>query len=116
TMLLTQQALLDILPEQSARVVCLDTGWDEIARQSEDNPSNQTAPDDLAYVIYTSGSTGRPKGVVLQHGPVVNTLAWVIRTFQVGPSDRLLFVTSVCFDLSVYDMFGTLSAGGSLRV
>lgn len=114
--LLTEQALLEILPEHSARVVCLDTGWEEIARESEENPANQSAPEDLAYVIYTSGSTGKPKGVVLQHRPVVNTLAWVNKTFQVGPGECLLFVTSVCFDLSVYDMFGTLSAGGALRV
>src|ERR1700731_678170 len=57
-----------------------------------------------------------PKGVLLKHRPVVNTLDWVNKTFAVGPSDRLLFVTSVCFDLSVYDVFGILGAGGSIHV
>src|SRR5262249_5291066 len=72
--------------------------------------------DDLAYIIFTSGSTGQPKGVVLRHRPVVNTIDWVNKTFGVGPQDRVLFVTSLCFDLSVYDIFGLLAAGGSIQV
>ncbi|CAD1792148.1 amino acid adenylation domain-containing protein [Xanthomonas euroxanthea] len=72
--------------------------------------------DDLAYVIYTSGSTGRPKGVMVQHRPVVNLIDWVNREFDVGPEDRLLFTTSLCFDLSVYDILGVLAAGGTIRV
>jgi len=70
----------------------------------------------LAYVIFTSGSTGRPKGVMVRHEPVLNLVEWVNRSGGVGPGDRLLFVTSPCFDLSVYDVFGTLAAGGSIRV
>ncbi|HYG62667.1 MAG TPA: amino acid adenylation domain-containing protein [Thermoanaerobaculia bacterium] len=72
--------------------------------------------DALAYVIFTSGSTGTPKGVVVRHRPAVNLVDWVNRTFEVGPRDRVLFVTSPCFDLSVYDVFGLLAAGGSLRI
>ena len=79
-------------------------------------PPVAISPDDTAYIIFTSGSTGTPKGVVVQHRPVLNLIDWVNRTFQVGPSDRLLFITSLCFDLSVYDIFGVLAAGGSLRV
>jgi amino acid adenylation domain-containing protein len=74
------------------------------------------AATDPCYAIYTSGSTGRPKGVVLTHRAVINTLDWVSRTFEVGPGDRLLFVTSPCFDLSVYDTFGTLGAGATVVV
>lgn len=73
-------------------------------------------PDALAYVIFTSGSTGHPKGVMVRHRPVSNLIDWVNRTFDVGPSDRLLFVTSLCFDLSVYDLFGILTAGGCVRI
>src|SRR5205823_11473323 len=79
-------------------------------------PPRPAGSDDRAYVIYTSGSTGTPKGVVLRHRAVVNTLDWVNTTFGVGPGDRVLFVTSICFDLSVYDVFGILAAGGSIRV
>lgn len=71
---------------------------------------------DLAYVIFTSGSTGIPKGVRVCHRPVINLIEWVNKTFGVGPADRLLFVTAPSFDLSVYDVFGILSAGGSVRI
>ncbi|HEV2736021.1 MAG TPA: amino acid adenylation domain-containing protein [Longimicrobiaceae bacterium] len=72
--------------------------------------------DDLAYVIFTSGSTGAPKGVMVRHAPAVNLIDWVNGVFGVGPEDRVLFVTSLSFDLSVYDVFGLLAAGGSVRV
>jgi SAM-dependent methyltransferase len=75
-----------------------------------------TGPDDIAYVIFTSGSTGEPKGIVVRHRPAVQLALWVNRTFGVGPDDRLLFVTSLSFDLSVYDLFGTLSAGATVRI
>jgi amino acid adenylation domain-containing protein len=70
----------------------------------------------LAYIIYTSGSTGLPKGVVTQHQPVINLIEWVNNRFCVSQSDTLLFTTSLCFDLSVYDIFGILAAGGSVRI
>ncbi|HVR98216.1 MAG TPA: condensation domain-containing protein, partial [Thermoanaerobaculia bacterium] len=75
-----------------------------------------SGPDDPAYVIFTSGSTGTPKGVLVRHRAAVNLVQWVNRTFGVGPGDRLLFVTSLGFDLSVYDVFGILAAGGTVRV
>ncbi len=71
---------------------------------------------DLVYIIYTSGSTGMPKGVAVQHKPVVNLINWVNKEFNIGGNDKLLFVTSLCFDLSVYDIFGMLSAGGAIRI
>nr|AGS49496.1 long-chain-fatty-acid--CoA ligase [uncultured bacterium esnapd7] len=70
---------------------------------------------DVAYTIFTSGSTGAPKGVVVTHRSVVNLIDWLNRTYRVGPDDRILFVTSFCFDLSVYDIFGVLAAGASVR-
>ena len=71
-------------------------------------------PDDLAYVIYTSGSTGLPKGVVIDHRGAVNTLLDINRRFAVGAADRMLAVSSLSFDLSVYDFFGTLAAGAAV--
>nr|WP_319491612.1 non-ribosomal peptide synthetase/type I polyketide synthase [uncultured Desulfobacter sp.] len=70
--------------------------------------------EDLAYVIYTSGSTGIPKGVMIDHRGAVNTIADINRRFDVGPDDSILGLAELSFDLSVYDIFGILGAGGRL--
>ncbi|HSS47481.1 MAG TPA: AMP-binding protein, partial [Thermoanaerobaculia bacterium] len=72
------------------------------------------SPEDLAYVIFTSGSTGHPKGVVIDHRGAVNTILDLNHRFGVGPQDRVLALSSLSFDLSVYDIFGTLAAGGTI--
>ncbi len=73
-------------------------------------------PEDLAYVIYTSGSTGIPKGVMISHQSVVNTILDINQRFQVDAEDRILALSSLSFDLSVYDIFGTLAAGGTIII
>lgn len=73
-------------------------------------------PDHLAYVIYTSGSTGKPKGVMGMHKPLINLIEWLNRRFGVGPDDVVLLTSSLSFDLSVYDIFGLLAAGGCVHV
>jgi amino acid adenylation domain-containing protein len=85
-----------------------------INKYSHDNLELKVDSRQLAYTIYTSGSTGRPKGVMIEHHSAVNLIQWVNTKFSVGPDDCLLFVTSMCFDLSVYDIFGLLAAGGSI--
>src|SRR6185436_4720674 len=72
------------------------------------------APDDLAYVVYTSGSTGAPKGVAIEHRQAVNTILDVNRRFALGADDRVFAVSALSFDLSVWDLFGTLAAGGTV--
>ena len=76
-------------------------------------PPDGPAPSDLAYVIFTSGSTGKPKGVMIEHGSAVNTIVDINSRFGVGPGDRVLALSSLSFDLSVYDVFGTLAAGAT---
>jgi amino acid adenylation domain-containing protein len=69
---------------------------------------------ELAYVIFTSGSTGQPKGVMIEHRGAVNTVLDVNERFGVGPEDRVLALSSLSFDLSVWDLFGPLAAGGAV--
>jgi len=80
------------------------------------NPTLVIDSTQLAYTIYTSGSTGRPKGVMIEHHSAINLISWVNERFDVGPEDSLLFITSMCFDLSVYDIFGMLAAGGKVVI
>jgi amino acid adenylation domain-containing protein len=77
-------------------------------------PPRRALPSDVAYVIFTSGSTGTPKGVTIDHRGAVNTVLDVNRRFGVGPEDRVLGLSSMSFDLSVFDVFGVLGAGGAL--
>lgn len=78
------------------------------------SPLVEPSPEDLAYVIFTSGSTGQPKGVMIDHRGAANTIQDINRRFQVGPADRVLGLSALTFDLSVYDVFGVLAAGGTL--
>jgi len=71
-------------------------------------------PDDLAYVIFTSGSTGHPKGVMIDHRGAVNTIRDINARFEVTTGDRVLALSNLSFDLSVYDIFGLLAAGGTI--
>ncbi|MCE3269442.1 MAG: hypothetical protein K0R49_1696, partial [Burkholderiales bacterium] len=71
-------------------------------------------PDDIAYVIFTSGSTGIPKGVTISHKGVLNTLLAVNKKYNVTARDKILALSEFSFDLSVYDIFGLLSEGGTI--
>lgn len=70
--------------------------------------------DSLAYVIYTSGSTGKPKGVAISHRSALNTIIDMNERYGITSKDRILAVANLAFDLSVYDIFGILSAGGAM--
>ena len=74
----SQSAIVD----SQMKVVCLDTDWETIARESEQNPCSEVKPDNLAYVIYTSGSTGNPKGVAMPHRSLQNLIAWQLKNSE----------------------------------
>ncbi len=80
------------------------------------DPAPVTGPDSVAYRLFTSGSTGRPKCVVVAHRSLHNLLDWCRRTFDFGPGDTGLCVTSLGFDLSVFDILGLLAYGGGLYI
>lgn len=73
-------------------------------------------PQDLAYIIFTSGSTGTPKGVMIEHRAALGTIAEINERFALGPGDRVLALSSLSFDLSVWDVFGTLTAGAAIVI
>ncbi|MDF5723207.1 MAG: amino acid adenylation domain-containing protein [Rhizonema sp. PD37] len=114
SVLITQQELTNVLSLGASKLVCLDTDWSEIAHHSQDNPVNEVKADNLAYVIYTSGSTGRPKGVAIQHQSPVALVEWASTVFTISELAGVLFSTSICFDLSVFELFVPLSCGGKV--
>ncbi|HXL94453.1 MAG TPA: amino acid adenylation domain-containing protein, partial [Streptosporangiaceae bacterium] len=75
-----------------------------------------TGPSSPAYVIYTSGSTGRPKGVVIEHARAAAFACWAGSAFSAAELSRVLASTSLSFDVSVFEIFGTLTAGGSIEI
>ncbi|MFO0724753.1 MAG: amino acid adenylation domain-containing protein [Myxococcota bacterium] len=79
-------------------------------------PAARVGPEDLAYVIFTSGSTGRPKGTMIAHQAALNTLVDINQRFDLCPFDRVLGFSSLGFDLSVWDLFGTFLAGATLVI
>nr|ACD54728.1 non-ribosomal peptide synthetase, NRPS-like protein [Adineta vaga] len=77
-------------------------------------PMPQQLPTDLAYIIFTSGSTGKPKGVMISHQAVINTILDLNDRLEISAQDRIFALSHLNFDLSVYDIFGTLIAGGAI--
>ncbi|HEX9938493.1 MAG TPA: AMP-binding protein, partial [Longimicrobium sp.] len=114
--LLTQESLRDALPARSLPVVSVDGDRAAIAAESGEVPESGVEPRNLAYVIFTSGSTGIPKGIALAHRGVVNNLADLNRGWGVGADDRVLLLSSLSFDMSVYETLGILAAGGAVVV
>ena len=112
-LLLTQEALASRLPETSARVVCLDTAWEEIARGSDAAVATGGSADDLAYVIYTSGSTGRPKGVAVPQRAVVR-LVRNTDYIRLSAGDRIAQLANLSFDAATFEIWGALLNGGTV--
>ncbi|WP_167858537.1 non-ribosomal peptide synthetase [Methylobacterium nonmethylotrophicum] len=110
---LTQPCLLPRLA-LPAQVSALALSWGEVGEPLCE--AGRAVPGDLAYVIFTSGSTGQPKGVMIEHRSALNTVLDINARFGIGPGDRVLGLSSLSFDLSVYDIFGTLAAGATLVI
>ncbi|ALF53426.1 non-ribosomal peptide synthetase [Nostoc piscinale CENA21] len=116
SVLLTQQGLLNKLPEHSAKLVCIDSDRSTIAQHSNKNPENTATPDNLAYVIYTSGSTGKPKGVLVNHANVTRLFAATDAWYNFNSDDVWTMFHSYAFDFSVWEIWGALLYGGRLVV
>jgi amino acid adenylation domain-containing protein len=94
------------------RAICLDRDWEEFSRENRQNLPNQATPANLAYVIYTSGSTGIPKGVMIEHRNAVAFLSWAASVFTHEELAGVIASTSICFDLSIFELFAPLTSGG----
>lgn len=116
SILLTQQHLVEKLTESEAQIVCLDSEWEAIAQESEDNPVSEVTAENLAYVIYTSGSTGKPKGVLVSHYNVVRLFEATQSWFHFNERDVWTLFHSYAFDFSVWELWGALLYGGRLVV
>ncbi|MHB8382373.1 MAG: non-ribosomal peptide synthetase [Candidatus Binataceae bacterium] len=114
--LLTQKRLLGRLPKRTARTICLDSDWGEIAGQNPDNPSSGIKCENLAYIIYTSGSTGGPKGVQVTHANVSRLMSATRASFAFDANDVWTMFHSYAFDFSVWEIWGSLLHGGRLVV
>jgi amino acid adenylation domain-containing protein len=100
----------------AARLIYWEQEWDQISRESEENLASNTDGENLAYLIYTSGSTGRPKAVGIRHSSVTMLLRWAQEIFTPQETAAVLCSTSICFDLSVFEIFVPLSRGGRALV
>ncbi|MGL6345201.1 MAG: non-ribosomal peptide synthetase, partial [Waterburya sp.] len=119
SILLTQASLnLDLdLSQQQIKIIYLDQFTYSHSLNNNLPLASLVTPDDLAYVIYTSGSTGKPKGVQIEHHTAVNILmAMVDGKPGITAQDTLLSVTTICFDISVVEIFLPLMVGGKLII
>lgn len=111
SILISRSDLLDNLPTQGVRLVCLDTHFAELARQRDVNLGCNIDADHLAYVIYTSGSTGRPKGVAVAHSQILNRLEWMWEAYPFAPDEVNSQKTALSFVDSIWEFFGALLKG-----
>jgi amino acid adenylation domain-containing protein len=117
TVFLTQQHLLKDMPEERRpRVLCLDSDWEEIERESDQNLSSAAVPGNLAYVIYTSGSTGKAKGVLIEQQQLLNYTCDMIARLKVTSESSLAMVQPLTVDSCNTMLYPSLLAGGALHL
>ncbi|MEH2112688.1 amino acid adenylation domain-containing protein [Nostoc sp.] len=110
--LLTQSHLVELFAKSNVHIVCVDRDSQLLSQQSRENLFSEVKSNNLAYVIYTSGSTGVPKGVAIAHQSCVAFLTWSREVFTDNDLAGVLASTSICFDLSIFELFVPLSWGG----
>ncbi|HCF29074.1 MAG TPA: non-ribosomal peptide synthetase, partial [Cyanobacteria bacterium UBA11049] len=110
-LLLTQHKLKIQLFDEATQVICLDTDWEEIQQQSQENPVTTAKTNNLAYVIYTSGSTGKPKGTMIVHSGIVNYLSWCTKAYNVSDGEGATVNSSIGFDATITSLFSPLIVG-----
>ncbi len=112
SLVLTSGALAGVLPA-GTRTLALDAVRCEVEAGPGGAPETGVLPENLSHVIFTSGSTGRPKGVMIRHASTVVLMHWLRENVTDEERSSVLFSTSINFDVSVAEIFGTLAWGGS---
>ncbi|MGA9770775.1 MAG: amino acid adenylation domain-containing protein [Blastocatellia bacterium] len=113
-LVLTEQKLMEKIPNQGFRRFCLDADWKASYARGSQPPVVGSAPDDVAYIIYTSGSTGKPKGTLVNHRGLCNLPFAQDRAFGPGVKDRVLQFASLSFDASIFEIVMALCHGATL--
>ncbi len=114
SVVVTQSKVSELVAGSGAKIVDLDQVRSALAAQDGSNLNVKVSDQQLAYLIYTSGSTGKPKGVMLTHANAISLIQWANTVYSEQDLDGVLAATSVCFDLSVFEIFVTLSLGGKV--
>jgi amino acid adenylation domain-containing protein len=114
--LITESALAGTLPPYGGEVVLLG---EEAETRDERDDWNQgddglIDPDQTAYTIYTSGSTGLPKAILIRHSSAVAMIAWALAAYPAEAMAGMLASTSICFDISIFEIFAPLACGGTV--
>ncbi len=112
SVMLTQAEFAALVSEYQGSIVCLEWEMETIKEYPEKNLASGGVAENLAYVIYTSGSTGEPKGVAIAHRSAGILIEWGRNAFSNEELAAVLASTSICFDLSIFELFVPLSAGG----
>ncbi len=111
---LTQKHLLELLPTIQGRAFCLDSDWEMIRQEDQENLKNCAVPENPVYLLYTSGSTGTPKGVVMRHRPLCNLVTWQLQNSKLSRWAKTLQFAPLSFDVSFQEIFSTWCSGGTL--
>jgi bacillaene biosynthesis, polyketide synthase / nonribosomal peptide synthetase PksJ/BaeJ len=114
--IVSEEKLSAIVSQFKIEHVFIDSEWDKINSENDQNPDVKMIPSDLMYIIYTSGSTGNPKGVMIGHHSVVNFLQSMSTKPGFTENDILLAVTTISFDIAGLELFLPLISGGQIVI
>ncbi len=116
SLLLTQSAFKDIVPQYIHKTFFIDDDWEKIDRSRDDYQRCDISPRNLAYLIYTSGTSGTPKAVQIEHCNLINTILASKHKFGINDQDVMLCLASPVFDISLFELLPILVAGGTAKV
>jgi amino acid adenylation domain-containing protein len=114
--LLTQQHLIEGMPQDTVLPICLDSDWETIALEALGNPQSSVRVENLIYIIYTSGSTGQPKGVAVEHRQLLNYLSGIAARLALPPRTHFATLSTFAADLGNTAIFPALCGGGCLHL